>query len=256
MCDDNRFAARPVCVFDSGTGGLNLLAACAERCPGTDFIYFADNYNMPYGSLPPEKVKELVFDAFARIARRNPLAAVVACNTATALCINDLREKYDFPVIGIQPAIKPAVSIGGKCLVLATPATVASRSFTELCRQYGDGAVEAVACPGLAAYIEEHIAEYPDFDVSQFLPACNPASVVLGCTHYVFAEKAISKIYSCPAFDGISGTADHLRTLLGIKAKNRLKKQKIEFKNGDFEKNSKIYSLIIDYKNKNKNVNF
>ncbi len=235
-----------MCVFDSGIGGLNLLAACVKKCPGCDFVYVADNYNMPYGSLPPERVRALVSEAFEGIAKLNPVAAVLACNTATALCISDLRARFSFPIIGIQPAIKQAVKEGGKCLVLATPATVASQSFSALCKKYGEGRTEVVACGGLAAYIEEHIFEYPRFELSSFLPICRPSGVVLGCTHYVFASHSIAQAYSCPVFDGILGTADHLRVLLGISQKFSLRKQKIAFLGGDFVKNEKIYVSIFD----------
>ena len=160
-----------VCVFDSGIGGLNLLHACAVRCPGADFLYFADNFNMPYGELPAEKVRRFVFDAFKKIASFSPAAAVVACNTATALCIADLRAQYPCPVIGIQPAVKQAVERRGGCLVLATPATSASPSFARLCADYGKGRAQVLPCPGLAEYIERGIGAFPAFDgISRFLP--------------------------------------------------------------------------------------
>lgn len=235
---------RPVCIFDSGIGGLNLLNACAKLLPDIDFVYFADNFNVPYGNLPPQRIRELVFDIFDDIAKLDPLAAVVACNTVTATCIADLREKYSFPIVGIQPAIKQAVKAGGKCLVLATPATVNSPSFLALCHAYGEGRVEAVACPRLAAYIEDNIYSYPGFDLSGLLPAFRPSSVVLGCTHYVFASSTISRFYSCPIFDGILGTADHLRIILGNFQKNSYHKQKITFFGGDFKKNRQIYDII------------
>lgn len=252
MCNNNVDRNGPVCIFDSGIGGLNLLAECARLCPSRDFIYFADNYNMPYGSLEPERVRELVFAIFARMAEFSPSAAVVACNTATALCISDLRKRYDFPIIGIQPAIKQAVKVAGECLVLATPATVSSPSFIALCKKYGEGRVRAAGCPSLAAYIENNIDLFPDFDLSGLLPPFNPASVVLGCTHYVFAAKAISEAYSCATYDGILGTSDHLCLHLGNEHKISLNNQKIEFIGGDFNKNRRIFGMLTGYKNNNR----
>ena len=253
MCMSNYRGAREraVCVFDSGIGGLGLLAACAKACPHTSFIYFADNYNVPYGGRPAEKIKSLALSAFERIAAIEPAAAVVACNTVTAVCIDELRKKYSFPVVGIQPAVKQAVAaVPGECLVLATPATVKSRSFADLCERWGQGRVRAAGCEGLAAYIESHICDYPDIDVSPLLPAASPCSVVLGCTHYAFAAKCIAGTYSVPVFDGILGTADHLRTLLEKEQNICLNNQKIEFLGGDFLKNAKIYSSLFGDYNK------
>ena len=242
-----------VCVFDSGIGGLNLLHACAVRCPGADFLYFADNFNMPYGELPAEKVRRFVFDAFKKIASFSPAAAVVACNTATALCIADLRAQYPFPVIGIQPAVKQAVERRGGCLVLATPATSASPSFARLCADYGEGRAQVLPCPGLAEYIERGIGAFPSFDgISRILPRpdSSPSCVVLGCTHYVFARDAIARHYGCDTFDGILGTADHLADILGKKLNNSLINQNIEFIGGDHVKNEQIYRKIFgNYRN-------
>lgn len=241
---------RPVCVFDSGIGGLNLLYACAKMCPETNFMYFADNYNVPYGSLSEKRVKALVHDIFDEIASYNPLAVVVACNTVTALCISDLRARYNFPILGIQPAIKQAVRTAGDCLVLATPATVSSPSFKALCNAYGQGRVKAEACPSLASYIEDNIFDYPDIKISGLLPAASPSSVVLGCTHYVFAAKSISEAYSCATFDGILGTADHLRKILKNLQCFSVIKRIIQFKRGDNAKNQKIFNMLLSNLNK------
>ena len=114
----------------------------------------------------------------------------------------------------------------------------------------GQGRVRAAGCEGLAAYIESHICDYPDIDVSPLLPAASPCSVVLGCTHYAFAAKCIAEIYSVPVFDGILGTADHLRTLLEKEQNICLNNQKIEFLGGDFLKNAEIYSSLFGDYNK------
>lgn len=107
-------------------------------------------------------------------------------------------------------------------------------------RQRNRRAQPVRACPHLAAYIEGNICDYPDFDLSCLLPARHPSSVVLGCTHYVFAEEVIAKHYGCAIFDGILGIADHLRLLLGNLQNNSLYKQKISFFRGDFQKNRQI----------------
>lgn len=246
MDEEIKSCDRPVCVFDSGTGGLNLLAACVRACPERDFIYFADNYNVPYGNMSRAHVRELVLDIFERIAKCNPAAAVVACNTVTALCISELRSMYSFPVVGIQPAVKQAAGTGGECLVLATKATAESEAFKNLCSRWLGDRARVTACGELAKYIEENIFSYPHIDVSRFLPDCNPSSVVLGCTHYIFVRDFISEYYKCPVFDGILGTADHLRLLLGNSHENSKSKRIIQFKCGDSEKNEQIFNILMN----------
>ncbi|MGN0814995.1 MAG: glutamate racemase [Candidatus Coproplasma sp.] len=244
MNKENIYLNRPVCVFDSGIGGLTLFAECVKKYPGTDFAYFADNYNVPYGNLPPERIVELTESAFEKIASLNPEAAIIACNTATALCADRLRKRYDFPVLGIQPAIKPAAEAGGRILVLATCATVESDSFKALVARYGKGSVSVHACSQLAEYIEKNVVGYPCIDVGGFLPDVEADSVVLGCTHYTFVKNAIKNKYRCAIYDGIVGTADHLKPFLGISDPDSKNKQNIAFINGDFNKNRRVYEIL------------
>ena len=124
-------------VFDSGVGGLTVLRALTRRCPGERFGYFGDNANAPYGSRAPEEIEELVFAAFGRLSRMPLKAAVVACNTATALCIDRLRASFPFPVVGVEPAVRPAARLGGRALLLATRATLASARVKALLARTG-----------------------------------------------------------------------------------------------------------------------
>ncbi len=235
-----------VCFFDSGIGGLSLLYECVRRLPRVDFTYFADNYRMPYGSLTHEKMTEYVDEAFSGISALNPAAAVAACNTVTAHCIDFLRKKYSFKILGIQPAIKPAVSLGGKCLVLATPSTAESSSLKQLVEKYGGNNTEVEACPELAAHIEKNVNNLTFGEICSFLPVIKADSVVLGCTHYVFVKEFIAKFYNCPVFDGIDGTAAHLCEVLGISDHQEPRIQKITFTGGDSAKNRDIFrSLLI-----------
>lgn len=234
-----------VCVFDSGIGGISLLIECVRRLPRVDFTYFADNFRVPYGNLPQAELITRVDEVFEEIAKTNPASAVVACNTVTANCIDFLRTKYEFPILGIQPAVKPAVENGGKCLVLATPATVQSESFKKLLKKYGGGNTEVFACGKLAYYIEQNILNLSENDVKGLLPKYKADAVVLGCTHYVLAKKIIQSFYNCPVFDGISGTADHLKEKLGICDHNGQRAQKIAFSGGDSYKNRKVFNYIL-----------
>jgi glutamate racemase len=238
----------PVCVFDSGIGGLNLLAECVRLLPWQDFVYVADNYNVPYGNLPTSHILSLARAAFDKINSLNPSAAVVACNTVTAQCIQTLREEYAFPIVGIQPAVKQAAKLGGKCLVLATQATIDSSPFNRLKENYLSGDAIIYPCRDLADYIENNIFSLPDILPETLLPSFNhfkPDSVVLGCTHYCFVKKQIQKKYKCEVFDGILGTANHLVKILGNVNHNNKNIGKINFICGNYSKNKQIYYEVV-----------
>ena len=234
-----------VCFFDSGIGGLNLLYECVRRLPRVDFTYFADNFHVPYGNYSHDELIRLTDAVFSEINLLKPSAAVVACNTVTAQCIDFLRKKYQFNIIGIQPAVKPASAVGGKCLLLATQATAKSVAVKSLVDKYGNGVTEIVACPDLAGYIEENIYNLSPEGVKKLLPDIKADSVVLGCTHYVFAKDIIKDYYKCPVFDGIEGTAVHLCEKLGISDHSAKRAQKIGFRGGDAPKNRKIFNNLI-----------
>ena len=115
-----------IAFFDSGIGGLTVLKHALRELPDYDYLYFADTKNAPYGVKTAEHVKRLVFAAVDFIAKQNVQALVVACNTATSVAITDLRRRYPFRILGMEPAVKPAVitNRGGKILVLATSLTL------------------------------------------------------------------------------------------------------------------------------------
>ena len=243
-------------VFDSGIGGLNLLKCCVEKMPNAKFYYLADNFNVPYGGKSKSAIFTLVKNALDGVSGLGLSAAVIACNTATSNCINELREEYPFPIVGIQPAIKPAAKFGGKCLVLATPATVESQSFKKLLTQYGNDNFEVFPCVGLADYIEDNIFNLGESLPESLLPNVKVDSVVLGCTHYLFVKDAIQKRYNCTVFDGIAGTADHLCKILGINDHSgdnlgifdhqHDKMSNITFIGGDFGKNARVYTHLLN----------
>lgn len=203
-----------VVVFDSGIGGLNLLRACVKLVPHARYYYVSDSANVPYGNRPPEEIMRLTTNALSGIERLNPAALVIACNTVTAVCIEELRKKYPFPVIGIQPAVRQAAKVGGKCLVLATEATVKSPAFKNLVNRFAPSA-EVFGSRRLAAYVEENIFSLPETLPDGLLPDVEADSVVLGCTHYAFVKSRIEGRYHCPVFDGMEGTAARFRDVIG-----------------------------------------
>lgn len=215
-----------------------------KRRPGCNLAYFADNYNIPYGNRAESDILGRVDQIFEKIALLNPSAAVVACNTVTALCIGSLRRKYDFPIIGIQPAVKPAVKAAKRCLLLATPATVNSGAVRELIKRYGNGRVVPAPCPDLAAYVENNIFEICAEEVEALLPPAECDGVVLGCTHYSFVSDIISAHYNCEVYDGAEGTVNQICKILGISDHQGFCPQEVAFYGGNCLKNANIFNIL------------
>ncbi len=220
--------------------------ACARLRPDCDFAYFSDNDNVPYGNLSHDKILSLAMGFFGKMARLSPRACVVACNTVTAECIDKLRQQFEFPIIGIQPAVKPAAAFGGRCIVLATPATAASKSLSSLVERYGRGNTEVIACPELASYIEKNIFSPDKRRIFGLLPRVKAQAIVLGCTHYTYIKKTIEEFYNCPTFDGTAGTAAHFDKILGKSDHLTHTYQKISFLSGNIAVNSRIYRFLTE----------
>lgn len=206
-----------VAFFDSGIGGLTVLAECRKYVTNEIFYYYGDNLRAPYGNLSPERIFAYVDEAFALFARLKVKAAVLACNTATAVCVERLRKKYPFPVIGAEPAVLPAAKVGGKILVLSTCATGQSARFARLCERvrktFPQIELTVAPCPSLAGEIEKHVLD-DGYSYAPFLPPATPTSVVLGCTHYIYAKEQIQSFYGCPVFDGNAGISRRLQDTL------------------------------------------
>ena len=202
-----------IVFFDSGIGGLSVLAECRKCLPFSIFYYYGDNARAPYGNLPRDKIERYVLEIFEEMQALQPSAAVIACNTATALCIDVLRTKYSFPIIGVEPAVFLAAKGGGEIFVLATKATCESERFNALCarteKTYPHAIIRPFACPLLAGSIEKHLTD-ENFDFSSHFPKGKPQSVVLGCTHYVFIKEQIESFYGAPTYDGNAGVASRL----------------------------------------------
>ena len=226
-----------IAFFDSGIGGLTVLAECIKMLPDEVFYYYGDNAHAPYGNLSERKIKRYVFRAFKKFKKLQVSAVVLACNTATAICIENLRKKYSFPIIGAEPAVGVAAKGGGEIFVLTTRATYESARFQNLCRKirerYPEARLRPHACDDLAGAIEKDEVTFEN--ISQYLPKGNPTSVVLGCTHYIYVKEEIEKFYDCKAYNGNFGIANRLRDALEKKRGEKL--GKIPSKNDFFEKN-------------------
>ncbi len=202
-----------IAFFDSGIGGLTVLAECRKRLPSALFYYYGDNRRAPYGNRSAKQIKHYVFRIFRKFKRLRVKAVVVACNTVTAVCIDELRKKYAFPILGTEPAVLQACKVGGEIFVLTTKATNQSPRFRALCERVQEGCdgatLRLIACDGLAGAIEKHLFDR-GYDYSAFLPMGKPDAVVLGCTHYIYVKEEIKKRYACAVFDGNEGVAKRL----------------------------------------------
>ncbi len=215
----------PVAVFDSGLGGLSTLIELRKLMPGEDFLYYGDFANSPYGTKSAEEVKRLAFECVKYLLSRKVKAIVIACNTATSAAAGSLRECYDFlPIIGAEPAIKPAVlyKSGSNVLVMATSMTLAEEKFKTLSQSLKDKAnIIPLPCPGLVEFVERGDTDSPE--LCSFLKEhieknirVKIDSVVLGCTHYPFVANVVSKIVGrdVPIFDGNKGIAKECKRRL------------------------------------------
>ncbi len=213
---------RPIGFFDSGVGGISVLKEAIKILPNENFIYFGDSKNAPYGTKSLEEVKKLSFNAIKYLVSKNVKAIVVACNTATSASINDLRKEFKaIPIIGIEPALKPAtqLDINGSIIIMATPMTLSEKKFKNLLTKYSNNSeILPLPCPGLVEFIEEGIIEGEDLheylkEKLMPLKQHNVSSIVLGCTHYPFVKKEIKNIIgnNIHIIDGGQGTAKQLK---------------------------------------------
>lgn len=210
----------PIGVFDSGAGGISTLREMIRELPEERFIYFGDTANAPYGTKSTKEVIACVRGVVEHLIQQNIKALVIACNTATGAAAATLRKELDIPVVGMEPALKPASKVrkSGAVLVLATPLTLQQEKFENLMKQYGQGAVK-VPCPGLMELVEaddEAGAKQYLQDLFTRYPAEKVDAVVLGCTHYVFLKDMIRSMLPerIAITDGNAGTARQLRRVL------------------------------------------
>ena len=201
-------------VFDSGIGGLTVLSECLARMKGVKFFYLGDNENAPYGSKSEREITALVRDALRVFEDLKVDAAVLACNTATAVCADIVRREFSFPVVGTEPAILPAARVCKNLLVLCTSRTAESERLQGLIDRCADCKITVYACPRLAEAIEHALTLGLPFSVFDHLPEGSFDGVVLGCTHYSFFRREISEFYGAPVFDGNEGIARRLQDVL------------------------------------------
>ena len=226
-------------VFDSGIGGLTVLSACQRRLPAAEFYYLGDNGNAPYGNRSEEEITSLVRVALRQFAALGVDAVVLACNTATSVCAEEMRREFSFPIIGVEPAVRPAARACRSALVLCTSRTAEGSRLRALIEKNPGCSFNVAPAPTLAGAIERSLVYGAPLTLSDHLPrggmttdGTNDHSralgalttvgnsdhsfdgVVLGCTHYIFFRREIARFYGIPVYDGNEGTAKRLENIL------------------------------------------
>lgn len=228
----------PIGVFDSGLGGISVVRQIVQDMPHERVLYFGDSANAPYGTKTPQEVRRLSFDIMERFMSQGVKAVVIACNTATSAAVNALRDHYDIPIIGMEPALKVACDRGDTAagdgtaparhmpqhvIVAATPLTLREHKFAALMDRFkANNMISPQPCPDLVEIVEsgrlcDHdrvmrtLHRYFDgYD----LPSID--SVVLGCTHFVFYRDYFRELLpsTTAIIDGNRGTVRHLGMVL------------------------------------------
>ncbi|SCY69334.1 glutamate racemase [Alkaliphilus peptidifermentans] len=223
-------ASLPIGVFDSGVGGISVLAQLITLMPNEGYIYYGDSLNAPYGIKETREVMEQSLKVADILVKKGIKLLVVACNTATSAAIIRLREDLDIPVIGMEPALKPAVKLnqGKKILVMATPVTLKEKKFSDLIQLFKDTTgIIKLPCPGLVEIIEKNGStsrelEYYLLELFKNIDFKQISTIVLGCTHYVFIKDTIQHIVGkdISLIDGNYGTALHIKSIIEPKVKS------------------------------------
>jgi glutamate racemase len=220
-------------VFDSGFGGLTVLRSLLSRIPSAKYLYLGDTARLPYGAKSQATIARYAVESARFLEQRGCEYLVIACNTATALALEDIRRAVSVPVLGvIEPgahaARRAVANAGGEVLVLATTATVQSHAYHAACEAIGLRAVE-VACPLLVPLVEEGwtnhdvTREVLRIYLSEALTKCNPQAVLLGCTHYPLIASEIERALlalgsNAVVIDSAEATAEAAAAALDIAA--------------------------------------
>ena len=213
----------PIGVFDSGLGGISVLKELMAIMPEEHYLYFGDSANAPYGTRSTEEVRILTLNAAAMLYERGVKALVVACNTATAAAITQIREEYpNIAVVGIEPALKMATDRfpRGHVGIMATQVTLREEKLEHLVCRFPDATVEKIPAPGLVELVEQGKAESEETEallkeiLAPYIGQLD--AIVLGCTHYPFVKDTVQKILGekVKVLDGGAGTARQTKRLL------------------------------------------
>ena len=215
-----------IAFFDSGIGGLSVLHHAIKMFPGQEFIFYADEDHVPYGTKPRDLVMKYIEEAFHFLLTLDVQAIVVACNNATSVAVREMRKRYDLPIVGMEPAIKRAIDLYGdkRVLVTATPITVNGEKIHALIDKLGKrDIVDLLALPNLVDFAErqefnsEAVTNYlreqfEPYDFSKF------SSLVIGCTHFNYFKDTMRNLLpeNVKFVDGNEGTLKELMRRINL----------------------------------------
>lgn len=226
-------------IFDSGIGGLAVLHHAMKNYPDAEYIYYADEKNVPYGEKTEEQVKEFVEEILDFLIKKDVDAIIIACNTATSVSTKEFRNQFPVPIIGMEPAVKKAVEMygesGKRILVAATPITIAGNKLHDLVQRVDQSNItDLIPLPGLVRFaekgefisteVEEYLKnELSSFDLNEY------EAVVLGCTHFNYFKEDFLKVFpgNIHFVDGNEGTVQQLIRMLP--KDNEKTTKKVEF---------------------------
>jgi glutamate racemase len=216
----------PIGLFDSGVGGLSIWRQVVHALPSESLFYVADQANVPYGHRSADEIQANSLGIADYLVAQGCKAIVVACNTASAVALEPLRQRFpQLPILGLEPAVKPAVQLtrSGVVGVMATPATFQGQLYRATVGRYAT-AVQVVeqVCVGLAELVEQGDLEGPDCDARlmgylQPMLDAGADTIVLGCTHYPFVIESIRRLVgpAMAVLDPAPAVARHLADVLG-----------------------------------------
>ena len=205
-------------IFDSGIGGVTVFREILKKLPNYSYIYYSDSKNNPYGDKTHEELIEITEEIVDYLVSHGCKIIVIACNTASAICKDYLRDKFDVPIIAIEPAYKMVNDTNpqGKTLILATKGTLESEKFKELYQKYDNHHTSIYECVGLADLIEQNkTKEIDEYLIKHLTKFKGVENVVLGCTHYPLITDKIKKVLGDVRFyDGSLGVVHRLEQII------------------------------------------
>ena len=217
-------------IFDSGIGGLSVLHEAYHLLPEQNYIFYADVEHVPYGSKTPEEILGYSEEITRFLLDKGAEAIVVACNTATSVAIKELRKRYDVPILGMEPAVKPAVegTEQKRIMVIATPVTIREDKLKDLLHRVDEKhRVDLLPMPKLVEFAERE--EFDSDSVRAYLKESfsgynmeDYCALVLGCTRFNYFKPLYRELFGNETLliDGNRGTIRHLADVLGLPLTN------------------------------------
>lgn len=249
---------RPIGIFDSGVGGLSVLSAIHQLMPNENLIYVADSEHTPYGDKSAPEIERRVVEITRFLVRHKIKLLVVACNTATAAAVKHIREQYNLPIIGLEPALKPAAlnSKNGRVGILATQATLNSQKYQKLKKEYGSQLELVEKASPLFVELVENGTQITAKEIQlienelQPFKQANVDSLVLGCTHYPFLTATIVQSMGSHVtlFESASPVAKEVQRRLKDNFSESVNKGHIDYFSSEPEKSQTVFERLLGKK--------